>query len=114
VTGTVIGRRGLRGGLAATGLAAVGAPLTAAEAAAQSRLPATVDIATAGDPDHPGPFERSADMTGGARDSRLVGGSGLVPQRPAGRLGNAIALRAPVHRIAQTRASVVPPLTGAR
>lgn len=58
-------------------------------------------IATAGDAQHPGTFERSSNTAGGAQDSRFVGGSGLIPQRLAHRLGDAVALDAPVRSIRQ-------------
>ena len=58
-------------------------------------------IATAGDETHPGTFERSSSTEGGAQDSRFVGGSGLIPQRLANRLGDAVALDAAVRKIVQ-------------
>ncbi len=58
-------------------------------------------IASSGNEDHPGTFERSSDTAGGAQDSRFVGGSGLIPQRLARRLGDIVALQAPVRRIEQ-------------
>lgn len=64
-------------------------------------------IATAGDENNPGTFERSAGTSGGAQDSRLVGGSQLVPLRLAEQLGDVVALEAPVRRIAQTGTRVV-------
>jgi monoamine oxidase len=64
-------------------------------------------IAAAGDENNPGTFERSAGTSGGAQDSRFVGGSQLVPLRLADRLGDVVALGAPVRRIAQTGTRVV-------
>lgn len=58
-------------------------------------------IATAGDEKNPGTFERSAGTSGGAQDSRFVGGSQLVPLRLAADLGDSVALGAPVRRIDQ-------------
>ncbi|MGN6132424.1 MAG: flavin monoamine oxidase family protein, partial [Nocardioidaceae bacterium] len=58
-------------------------------------------IATAGDEQNAGTFERSAGTSGAAQDSRFVGGSGLIPLRLARHLGPAIALDAPVRRIHQ-------------
>lgn len=58
-------------------------------------------IATAGNAQHPGTFERSSNTAGGAQDSRFVGGSGLLPQRLARRLGDAVALDSPVRSIRQ-------------
>jgi monoamine oxidase len=64
-------------------------------------------IATAGDENNPGTFERSAGTSGGAQDSRFDGGSQLIPLRLADRLGDIVALQAPVRRIAQTGTQVV-------
>ena len=57
--------------------------------------------ACSGDRMHPGTFERNSDTADGAQKKRFVGGSQLVPLRLARRLGDAVALRAPVHRIEQ-------------
>ncbi|MGZ4426904.1 MAG: flavin monoamine oxidase family protein [Nocardioidaceae bacterium] len=64
-------------------------------------------IATAGDEKNPGTFERSAGTADGAQDSRFVGGSQRVPLRVAARLGDAVALNAPVRRIRQEPDQVV-------
>jgi monoamine oxidase len=58
-------------------------------------------IATAGDETHVGTFERSSGTAGAAQDSRLVGGSGLIPQRLARHLGDVVALDAAVRRVEQ-------------
>lgn len=58
-------------------------------------------LAASGNETTPGTFERSSDTEGGAQESRFVGGSGLIPRRLAGRLGDAVALDAPVRRIEQ-------------
>lgn len=58
-------------------------------------------IACSGNEDHPGTFERSADTSGGAQDSRFVGGSGQIPRRLARTLGDSVALDAAVRRIEQ-------------
>jgi monoamine oxidase len=58
-------------------------------------------LATAGNETNPGTFERSAGTAGGAQDSRFVGGSQQIPLRLAARLGDIVALNAPVRRIAQ-------------
>jgi monoamine oxidase len=58
-------------------------------------------IAGAGNEDNPGTFARSSDTAGGAQDSRIVGGSGIIPRRIAERLGDVVVLDAPVRRIAQ-------------
>lgn len=64
-------------------------------------------VATAGDENNPGTFERSAGTSGGAQDSRFVGGSQLIPVRLAERLGDIVALNAPVRRIVQTSSQAV-------
>lgn len=58
-------------------------------------------IAASGNERNPGTFERSSDTEGGAQESRFVGGSGLIPQRLARRLGDVVALDAAVRRIEQ-------------
>jgi monoamine oxidase len=58
-------------------------------------------IAASGNERHRGTFERSSDTEGGAQDSRFVGGSGLIPQRLARRLGDVVALDAAVRRVEQ-------------
>ena len=58
-------------------------------------------LAASGNETTPGSFERSSDTEGGAQESRFVGGSGLIPQRLARRLGDAVALDAAVRRIEQ-------------
>jgi monoamine oxidase len=63
-------------------------------------------IATAGDETNAGTFERSAGTAGGAQDSRLVGGSQLIPLGLASQLGNIVALNAPVRKIEQTADTV--------
>ncbi len=63
-------------------------------------------IATAGDEDNVGTFERSSGTEGAAQDSRFVGGSQLVPLRLAKQLGDRVALNAPVRRIKQTASYV--------
>ncbi|HSE08428.1 MAG TPA: FAD-dependent oxidoreductase [Nocardioidaceae bacterium] len=64
-------------------------------------------IAASGNERNPGSFERSSDTRGGAQDSRFVGGSGLIPQRLARRLGDMVALDAAVRRIEQRDDRVV-------
>lgn len=58
-------------------------------------------IATAGNEDNVGTFERSSSTAGGAQDSRFKLGSQAVPLRMARQLGERVALRAPVRRITQ-------------
>ncbi len=58
-------------------------------------------VACGGNETTPGTFARSSDTSGGAQESRFVGGSQLVPVRLARRLGDAVALKAAVRRIEQ-------------
>lgn len=58
-------------------------------------------VAASGDETHVGTFSRNSDTAGGAQERRFVGGSQLVPIRLARRLGDVVALRAPVRRIEQ-------------
>lgn len=57
-------------------------------------------IACSGDETHVGTFERNSDVINGAQESRFVGGSQRVPLALAKRLGDRVALNAPVSRIA--------------
>lgn len=63
-------------------------------------------LATAGNETNPGTFERSAGTSGGAQDSRFVGGSQQIPLRMAEQLGDAVVLNAPVRRIEQDGTTV--------
>jgi monoamine oxidase len=63
-------------------------------------------VATFGDETHPGTMERGTGTTGGAQDSRFVGGSQLVAQRLAEELDGRVHLSAPVRRISQDSTGV--------
>lgn len=58
-------------------------------------------VACSGDETHKGTFSRNSDTANGAQERRFVGGSQRVPLRLAKKLGDLVALRAPVHRIVQ-------------
>lgn len=58
-------------------------------------------VACSGNERHVGTFERNSDTANGAQERRFVGGSQLIPLRLAKRLGDIVALAAPVHRIEQ-------------
>ena len=58
-------------------------------------------VACSGDEAHKGTFSRNSDTANGAQERRFVGGSQRVPLRLAKKLGDAVALRAPVRRIIQ-------------
>ncbi len=59
-------------------------------------------VAAAGDARNPGSFFRLVSTPGGAQEQRLVGGSQLVAQRVAERLGDRVLLRTPVTGLALT------------
>lgn len=77
-------------------------PLVGADPRELSLLYLLWYIACAGNSTTPGTFERSAGTAGGAQDSRVVGGSQLIPLRLAEQLGEVVALSAPVCSISQT------------
>ncbi|MFD3931840.1 flavin monoamine oxidase family protein [Streptomyces sp. NPDC058614] len=58
-------------------------------------------VSTFGDETHPGTMERGTGTSGGAQDSRFVGGSQLVATRLAEELDGRVHLSAPVRRISQ-------------
>jgi monoamine oxidase len=63
-------------------------------------------IAASGNESNPGTFERNFSTSGGAQESRFVGGSQLIPLRIAQQLGGAVRLSSPVRRIEQTSTGV--------
>ncbi|WP_134739816.1 FAD-dependent oxidoreductase [Nocardioides sp. 503] len=64
-------------------------------------------VACSGDERHVGTFARNSDTADGAQERRFVGGSQLIPLRLARRLGDIVALGAPVERIVQRDHRVV-------
>ncbi|MDI6910990.1 FAD-dependent oxidoreductase [Nocardioides sp.] len=58
-------------------------------------------VACSGNERNVGTFSRNSDTANGAQERRFVGGSQLIPLRLARRLGDVVALRAPVRRIEQ-------------
>jgi len=58
-------------------------------------------VAAAGNATHAGSFLRLISTAGGAQERRFVGGSQVVSERVAQRLGARVVLRAPVRTIAQ-------------
>ena len=58
-------------------------------------------VACSGNETTVGTFSRNSDTADGAQERRFVGGSQLVPLRLADRLGDVVALHAPVRRIEQ-------------
>jgi monoamine oxidase len=77
-------------------------PIFGAEARELSLLFVNFYTAASGDEDHPGTFERNSNTRGGAQESRFVGGSQLIAERVAKRLGRRVVLGSPVRRIAQS------------
>jgi monoamine oxidase len=63
-------------------------------------------VASAGNEQNPGDFNRLINTAGGAQETRFVGGSQLVPLALAKKLGKRIRLKAPVRRIIQRKGSV--------
>ncbi len=66
-----------------------------------SLLYALAYVAASGDETHRGSFVRLITTGGGAQESRFVGGSQVVSERIADRLGRRVVLGAPVRRIVQ-------------
>lgn len=64
-------------------------------------------VACSGNERNVGTFSRNSDTANGAQERRFVGGSQLIPIRLARRLGDLVALRAPVRRIEQRDGGVV-------
>lgn len=64
-------------------------------------------VACSGNETNVGTFSRNSDTANGAQERRFVGGSQLVPIRLARKLGDIVALRAPVRRIEQRDHRVV-------
>jgi monoamine oxidase len=76
-------------------------PIFGAEAREISFLFTLFYIAASGDETHPGTFERNFSTRNGAQMWRFHGGTQLITQRMARRLGDRVVLRAPAKRIVQ-------------
>jgi monoamine oxidase len=63
-------------------------------------------IASSGNEQNPGTFERNFNTTGGAQMRRFAGGAYRVPLRVAAQLGSRVVLNAPVRSIAQSSSGV--------
>jgi monoamine oxidase len=63
-------------------------------------------IAASGNEKNPGTFERNFDTRGGAQQDRFVGGSQLVAQRVAKKLGKRVILDSPVRGIVRSSSRV--------
>jgi monoamine oxidase len=77
-----------------------------AEARELSMLFTLFYTAASGDAKHPGTFQRSFDTRGGAQQSRLVGGSQIVPLTLAAQLGARVVLSSPVRSITRAGGAV--------
>jgi monoamine oxidase len=64
-------------------------------------------IAASGDETHPGTFERNFSTRNGAQMWRFHGGTELITQRMARRLGDHVVLRSPVRKIVQRDRHVI-------
>jgi monoamine oxidase len=63
-------------------------------------------VASSGNEQNPGTFERNFDTRDGGQMWRFVGGSQIIANKVAAELGKRVMLRAPVRRISQTRKGV--------
>jgi len=86
---------------ARTILTAASAAIWGADPADLSLLYALQYIAAAGDANHAGGFARLILTGAGAQEQRFVGGSQLISERVADRLGKRVVLRDPVRTIVQ-------------
>ena len=82
-------------------------PIFGAEPSELSLLYVLFYIAASGNETNPGTFERNFNTRDGAQMSRFVGGSQLICERIAEKLGKRLVLRSPVKRIVQRRKEVV-------
>ncbi len=81
-------------------------PIFGAEPGELSLLYVLFYIASSGNEQNPGTFERNFNTRGGAQESRFVGGSQRLPEGLASHLGRALVLRSPVRRIVQSAGRV--------
>jgi monoamine oxidase len=81
-------------------------PIFGAEPRELSLLFTLFYIASSGNEQNPGTFERNFDTRGGAQESRFVGGSQTIALKIAAQLGSRIVLDSPVRRIVQGSSGV--------
>jgi monoamine oxidase len=81
-------------------------PIFGAEPRELSLLFVLFYIATSGDENNPGTFERNFDTRGGGQMWRVDGGSQSIALKIARQLGRRVVLGSPVRRIAQSRSGV--------
>jgi len=82
-------------------------PIFGAEAREISLLYTLFYIASSGNKDNPGTFERNFNTGGGAQEQRFDGGAQLVPLRVAAGLGKRVVLSSPVRSIRQGGRGIV-------
>jgi monoamine oxidase len=76
-------------------------PIFGAEPRELSLLFTLFYIASSGNEQNPGTFERNFDTRGGAQESRFVGGSQVIALKIAQQLGSRVVLSSPVRRLVQ-------------
>ena len=81
-------------------------PIFGAEPRELSLLFVLFYIASSGNEQNPGTFERNFDTRGGAQQSRFIGGSQLIPLKMAQGLGRDVILSTPVRRVVQGASGV--------
>jgi monoamine oxidase len=81
-------------------------PIFGAEAREVSLLFVLFYIASSGNEQNPGTFERNFNTQGGAQESRIEGGAQLISIKMAQQLGKRVLLNAPVQRVDQGRFGV--------
>ena len=82
-------------------------PIFGAEPRELSLLFVLFYIASSGNPQNPGTFERNFNTRGGGQQTRIVGGSQLIPNRVAQHLGSKrVLLNAPVRQIVSGKSAV--------
>jgi monoamine oxidase len=82
-------------------LSAACEPIFGAEAREISLLYVLFYIASSGNEQNTGTFERNFNTTGGAQETRIEGGAQLISIKMAAQLGKSVVLGAPVRRIDQ-------------
>jgi monoamine oxidase len=81
-------------------------PIFGAEPGELSLLFVLFYIASSGDENNAGTFERNFDTRGGAQQSRFIGGSQVIAENMAAQLGKRVVLSSPVRRIEQSKGGV--------
>jgi monoamine oxidase len=82
-------------------------PIFGAEPDELSLLFTLFYIASSGNEQNPGTFERNFDTRGGGQESRIKGGSQIIALKMAHDLGDRVVLSSPVRKIAQRNGKVI-------